>query len=51
MAWTRPDFIEITLGMEATAYVNTDDKLVVRRPLAVDKEVAEERQGQRTTDE
>jgi len=25
MQWTRPDFQEITLGMEVTAYVNTDD--------------------------
>ena len=25
MQWTRPDFQEITLGGELTAYVNTDD--------------------------
>jgi coenzyme PQQ precursor peptide PqqA len=25
MQWTRPDFEEITLCMEVTAYVNTDD--------------------------
>ena len=25
MQWTRPEFQEITLGMEVTAYVNTDD--------------------------
>jgi coenzyme PQQ precursor peptide PqqA len=24
MQWTKPDFQEITLGMEVTAYVNTD---------------------------
>jgi coenzyme PQQ precursor peptide PqqA len=24
MQWTKPDFEEISLGMEATAYVNTD---------------------------
>lgn len=24
MQWTKPDFQEISLGMEATAYVNTD---------------------------
>ena len=24
MRWTKPDFEEISLGMEATAYVNTD---------------------------
>ena len=27
MPWTRPDFREITLCMEVTAYVNTDDRL------------------------
>lgn len=26
MQWTKPDFQEISLGMEVTAYVNTDDK-------------------------
>jgi coenzyme PQQ precursor peptide PqqA len=26
MQWTRPDFEEITLGMEVTAYVNTDER-------------------------
>ena len=26
MQWTRPDFQEVTLGMEVTAYVNTDDE-------------------------
>ena len=25
MQWTKPDFQEITLGGELTAYVNTDD--------------------------
>jgi len=30
MPWTKPDFIEITLNMEVTAYVNTDDKPGVR---------------------
>ena len=25
MQWTKPDFEEISLGMEVTAYVNTDD--------------------------
>ena len=25
MAWSTPDFVEITLCMEVTAYVNTDD--------------------------
>jgi coenzyme PQQ precursor peptide PqqA len=25
MQWSKPDFREITLGMEVTAYVNTDD--------------------------
>jgi coenzyme PQQ precursor peptide PqqA len=26
MPWTKPDFVEITLNMEVTAYVNTDDR-------------------------
>src|SRR5436190_1897323 len=26
MQWTKPDFEEISLGMEVTAYVNTDDR-------------------------
>jgi coenzyme PQQ precursor peptide PqqA len=26
MQWTKPDFEEITLCMEVTAYVNTDDR-------------------------
>ena len=30
--WTKPDFEEITLGMEATAYVNTDDTLTMADP-------------------
>ena len=25
MQWSKPDFEEITLGMEVTAYVNTDE--------------------------
>ena len=29
MEWSEPDFVEITLGMEVTAYVNTDDKSAV----------------------
>ncbi len=28
MQWTKPDFQEITLNMEVTAYVNTDDAVV-----------------------
>ena len=27
MQWTKPDFQEITLGMEVTGYVNIDDRL------------------------
>jgi coenzyme PQQ precursor peptide PqqA len=29
MTWSKPDFVEIVLGMEATAYVNTDEKAVI----------------------
>jgi coenzyme PQQ precursor peptide PqqA len=25
MPWSKPDFVEITLCMEVTAYANTDD--------------------------
>ena len=38
MPWTKPDFQEITLNMEVTAYVNTDDTIQppaeARRPAA-----------------
>jgi len=27
MQWSKPEFQEITLNMEVTAYVNTDDKM------------------------
>jgi coenzyme PQQ precursor peptide PqqA len=30
MKWTKPDFQEITLNMEVTAYVNTDEKTVAK---------------------
>jgi coenzyme PQQ precursor peptide PqqA len=26
MTWSKPDFVEISLCMEVTAYVNTDDE-------------------------
>ncbi len=32
MTWTKPDFVEITLNMEVTAYVNTDEPAGVRKP-------------------
>jgi coenzyme PQQ precursor peptide PqqA len=28
MQWTKPDFQDIPLGMEVTAYANTDDSQV-----------------------
>jgi len=31
MPWTKPDFVEIPLGMEVTAYVNTDGPVVSRQ--------------------
>jgi coenzyme PQQ precursor peptide PqqA len=39
MQWTRPDFQEITLNMEVTAYVNTDDTVgqVTNLPSESDK--------------
>lgn len=32
MQWTKPDFEEITLGLEVTAYVNTDRRTADKRP-------------------
>lgn len=26
MPWTKPDFVEISLAMEVTGYVNTDEQ-------------------------
>ena len=40
MQWTKPDFEEISLNMEVTAYVNTDDKAVVSCQLPVAREEA-----------
>jgi coenzyme PQQ precursor peptide PqqA len=36
MQWTTPDFQEITLGMEVTAYVNTDGD--IRQPAEAARE-------------
>lgn len=38
MKWTTPDFEEISLAGEVTAYVNTDDSIPVRdeRPALVE---------------
>ena len=36
MQWTKPDFEEITLSGEVTAYVNTDDKREIVRPTQID---------------
>jgi coenzyme PQQ precursor peptide PqqA len=32
MQWTKPDFLEITLNMEVTAYVNTDGDILEVAP-------------------
>ena len=37
MTWSRPDFVEIILGMEATAYVNTDEKVDGAVPARVEE--------------
>lgn len=34
MQWIKPDFQEISLGMEVTAYVNTDPVLKLDEPPA-----------------
>jgi coenzyme PQQ precursor peptide PqqA len=36
MQWSKPEFQDITLNMEVTAYVNTDDSIV--RPVEVRRE-------------
>lgn len=38
MPWTKPDFVEISLCMEVTGYVNTDEAPVAGRPLPVAKD-------------
>jgi coenzyme PQQ precursor peptide PqqA len=53
MQWTKPDFQEITLAMEVTAYVNTDDPAATPGPVIVQepKAVSPSTNGtQRTTD-
>ena len=30
MTWSQPDFVEITLNMEVTGYVNTDEETGIR---------------------
>lgn len=30
MPWSKPDFVEVSLNMEVTAYANTDDKAGAR---------------------
>jgi len=49
MPWSKPDFVEISLNMEATAYVNTDgavqtaverDRPTEETPSAVERETA-----------
>jgi len=38
MLWSKPDFVEIILAMEVTAYANTDDKVVVCHSWSVARE-------------
>lgn len=48
MQWSKPDFEEITLGMEVTGYVNIDGDLDVnakRNLTTEDAEDAEEHRG------
>jgi coenzyme PQQ precursor peptide PqqA len=42
MPWSKPDFVEITLAMEVTAYVNTEE--VVRNTPPAPPEGPEDRQ-------
>jgi coenzyme PQQ precursor peptide PqqA len=41
MQWTKPDFVEITLNMEVTGYVNTDDKVASKDQKTAIKEESE----------
>ena len=41
MQWTKPDFQEISLGGELTAYVNTDDSLAAPDVLSAPNESRE----------
>lgn len=52
MQWTKPDFQEITLNMEVTAYVNTDDAVRRQQPVVNGPQPAERAtdHGPRTTD-
>jgi coenzyme PQQ precursor peptide PqqA len=34
MSWSKPDFVEISLSMEVTAYVNTDTPLTAQQPMS-----------------
>jgi coenzyme PQQ precursor peptide PqqA len=38
MPWSKPDFVEISLCMEVTAYVNTDEPAVHEAPPLVREE-------------
>ena len=41
MTWSKPDFVEISLGMEVTAYVNTDEPVVNHQQAVVSEEQPE----------
>ena len=41
MTWSKPDFVEISLCMEVTAYANTDDKVMASGQGPVDREEAQ----------
>ena len=43
MLWTKPEFNEISLAMEVTAYVNTDADPIVDGALGRAREASEER--------
>ena len=43
MSWTKPDFVEMSLCMEVTAYVNTEDEL----PLPVERRSAPSQRSDR----
>jgi coenzyme PQQ precursor peptide PqqA len=41
MTWSKPDFVEISLGMEVTAYVYTDEPVLNKQEIVVREEQPE----------
>ena len=46
MKWTKPDYQEISLGMEVTAYVNTDEPAGAGEPARAEPAATPEQGGE-----